>query len=268
MSPSSSTNLEPVEASSACARLAIKTTRSFARPSTIRNKRRSSSSRARLRSDCDTSLSSASRSNIGSGRERLGKFPSTVPTTITVWNSRPAAPWAVRTWTASASRRSHAENPGPRSPASTDARNASTEGSAAEPASATALENATTESSSRRDSTEAPASSTKRREHANSRQRTENVSSTERSAAFAARSNTPLTSSTCAASCAVRPSVNSSALPTEPVSAWATRRRPRAAAGERRTRSDVSTDSIKPLRSSSDATSQRSARTNGLVAGS
>ena len=166
LSPSSSTNREPVDASSVCARLAISTTRSRARPDHAES-RRSSSSRARFRSDWDTSRSRASRSNIGSGLVRLRKFPSTVPTTRTVWNSRPTAPWAVSTWTASVS---GAPTPrtGPRSPASTEARKASTDGSAAEPASATALEKATTESSSRRESMDASAASTNRREQGSS----------------------------------------------------------------------------------------------------
>ena len=78
----------------ACGSLAASTTRRRARPRTMRNSRRSSSSRARFRSDRLIGPSSTARSNIGSGRARLGKFPSTAPATITVSNSRPAG--AVR----------------------------------------------------------------------------------------------------------------------------------------------------------------------------
>ena len=53
------------------------------------NSRRSSSSRSRLRSDWATGPVQRGRSNIGSGRDRLGKLPSTAPTTSTVSNSVP-----------------------------------------------------------------------------------------------------------------------------------------------------------------------------------
>ena len=60
----------------------------------------------------------------------------------------------------------------------------------------------------------------------------------------------------------------SSAAPTVPSSAWAARIRPRAAAGDSRTRSDVRTDSISCSRASASAVSHRSASTYGNVAGS
>ena len=97
----SSTNLDVATDPSACVSLAVSTTRFLARPSIMRNSRRSSSRRARLRSDCEIGRSSAARSNIGSGRERLGKFPSTAPATTTVSSSVPTAPCAVNTRTAS-----------------------------------------------------------------------------------------------------------------------------------------------------------------------
>ena len=90
----------------------------LARPSTIRNSRRSSSRRARLRSDCEIGRSSAARSNIGSGRERLGKLPSTAPATTTVSSSR--AHGAVRGQHPHGvgARVHRRDSPGPCSPAS------------------------------------------------------------------------------------------------------------------------------------------------------
>ena len=51
-----------------------------------------SSSRSRFRSAWEARRSNMLRSNIGSGRDRLGKFPSTAPITTTMSNSSPAIP--------------------------------------------------------------------------------------------------------------------------------------------------------------------------------
>ena len=161
--------------------LAVNTTRVLARPTTMRNSRRSSSRRARLRSDCEIGRSSAARSNIGSGRDKLGKFPSTVPATMTVSSSVPTAPCAVNTRTASDDAGSVPRYPGPCSPASSARTNASVEGSGDSPASAITPERPTTTSISRRAPDERSAAATSLAEYGRSCQRIRNASSTERS---------------------------------------------------------------------------------------
>ena len=77
-------------ASRAARRQQASTMRRRARPSTIVKSRRSSSSRSRVRGRSAMIVpSSTARSNIGSGRVRQGKFPSTAPATRTVSNSLP-----------------------------------------------------------------------------------------------------------------------------------------------------------------------------------
>ena len=79
---------------------------------------------------------------------------------------------------------------------------------------------------------------------------------------------TALAASTASASAGVRPSVTSSARAMVANAWWAWRIRPRAAAGDRPTASEVRSCSTSSSRRTSSATSQRSARTYGRVAGS
>ena len=93
------------------------------------------------------------------------------------------------------------------------------------------------------------------------------ASSTERPATSPARARASRAAAASRISSGDRPSVWSSADATLPSAACATRIRPRAMAGESRTRSLVSTDSISSSRAAGSA-SQRRASTYGKVAGS
>ena len=104
VTPSSSTNRDRGVSSSASGCVSARRARRGGAPvpTTIRNRRRSSSSRARTDSDRD-----GVRSSDGQVEHRLGprrgdgKLPSAAPATITVSNSRPTVPCAVSTCTAS-----------------------------------------------------------------------------------------------------------------------------------------------------------------------
>ena len=111
---------------------AVRTTRRARAPSTIRNRRRSSSSRraVELGRGCGV-RSSAARSNIGSGRDRHGKLPSVAPATSTVSNSRPTAAVRGEHLHRVVAPSSPAREPGAVLAASSDSRNASLDGSAA-----------------------------------------------------------------------------------------------------------------------------------------
>ena len=229
-----------------------------ARASTMRNRRRSSASRSRTWSDRLRVPSSAARSNIGSGRCSEGKLPSIAPATITVSNSRPAAPWAVSTCTASAPPASRAAQPGPCRPASSASRNAST------PVSTPSLEAATTSANVTTVSSPWPPAATIRAEHRSPSQSARNASWTLMPANSAARSSTSRADVTASASSGDSPSVRSSASAARrPPVVFASRIRPRAAAGESPTTSEVSSGSTRSSRRAGSATSQRSASTYG-----
>ena len=202
---------------------------------------------------------------MGSGRASEGKLPSIAPATITVSNSRPAAPWAVSTCTASAPPASRAAHPGPCSPASSASRNPSTLASPVSAASLTRSENVTTVSSPE------PPSATSRSEHGSSSQSVLNASCTAVPAQSSAFTSVACARSTAAASAGSRPSVRpraaAAARGPSPV-LFATRIRPRAAAGDSPTTSEVSSGSISSSRRAASATSQRSARMYGYVAAS
>ena len=201
---------------------------------------------------------SAARSNIGSGRDSDGKFPSVAPATRTVSNSRPLAPWAVSTCTASVTAVSRALHPGPCSPASSASRNACTPASPCSDASATTLANVTAVSSSW------PPASTSRAEQGSSSHSTLNASCTDMPANSAALSNVARAASTRDASSGLSPSVRSRAAAAArgagPV-LLANLIKPRAAAGDSPTTSEVSSGSISSSRRAPSATSQRSPST-------
>ena len=247
----------------------MNTTRRLARAITVPNSRRSSCRRSRLRSAWVMARSRTARSNMGSGRERLGNAPSTAPLTSTVSNSRPTVPCAVSTWTASVRARSHAEWPGPCSPASSDSRNACTLLSPP-PASvsATTFANVTTVSRSRLASASVAARSTSRLEHGSCSHRCRNESCTLMPANNDALVSVSRAAVTLDSSSGVSPSWTSSTAAGDPSWVRAALNAPRATAGENPTTSEVTSCSASSSRWASSATNQRRASTYGRVAGS